>query len=299
MCSYNRVNQTYACENPELLNGILKKELGFQGYVVSDWSATHSGVKSINSGLDMTMPGSLGLSSLGTGDSYFGGNLTAAVNNGSVPMARVDDMIRRIMMPYYFLGQDKNFPTPDPSAMSVLAAQYGVYLGPDIPARDVRRDHAKLIRKLGAAGTVLLKNVKSTLPLKSPKNIGVFGNDAPDPTDGLTIFTDGAFNTKTYSYDTGSFDSENYGPDIGTLDVGGGSGSGRHSYLVCPSKPSKPKPRKPALACSISQVIRALPPTTFGASFPHPKSALSSSRPSLPNLWTDCPSRTTGTQRWW
>ncbi|OBT52682.1 hypothetical protein VE04_07087 [Pseudogymnoascus sp. 24MN13] len=225
MCSYNRVNQTYACENSELLNGILKKELGFQGYVVSDWFATHSGVKSANAGLDMTMPGTIDVESLsaGTGLSYFGANLTTAVNNGSVPMTRLDDMVRRIMMPYYFLGQDKNFPTTDPSAMHVLAAQYGASLGvPEIPARDVRKDHAKIIRKLGAAGTVLLKNINSTLPLKSPKNIGVFGNDAPDPTDGLTIISDG------------SFESETYGYDIGTLDVGGGSGTGRHSSLISP-----------------------------------------------------------------
>ena len=57
MCSYNRLNFTYACENPRALNQILKQELGFNGYVVSDWFATHSGVKAITAGLDMTMPG--------------------------------------------------------------------------------------------------------------------------------------------------------------------------------------------------------------------------------------------------
>lgn len=50
---------------------------------------------------------------------------------------------------------------------------------------DVRDDHADLIRELGAAGIVLLKNTKNTLPLKAPKNIGVFGNDAGDVVDGL------------------------------------------------------------------------------------------------------------------
>ena len=50
MCSYNRVNQTYSCENSKLLNGILKTELGFQGYVMSDWGATHSGLPSILAG---------------------------------------------------------------------------------------------------------------------------------------------------------------------------------------------------------------------------------------------------------
>jgi beta-glucosidase len=59
MCSYNRLNETYACEHSSLLNGILKGELGFEGYVMSDWFATHSGVASINGGLDMTMPGSI------------------------------------------------------------------------------------------------------------------------------------------------------------------------------------------------------------------------------------------------
>jgi beta-glucosidase len=57
MCSYNRLNGSYGCQNSKTLNGLLKTELGFQGYVVSDWGATHSGVASINAGLDMDMPG--------------------------------------------------------------------------------------------------------------------------------------------------------------------------------------------------------------------------------------------------
>ena len=107
MCSYKRLNETYACENSSLLNGILKGELGFEGYVMSDWFATHSGVASINGVLDMTMPGSTDQASYGIGgvaNSFFGGNLTATVNNGSVSMTRPDDMIRRVMLPYYFLG---------------------------------------------------------------------------------------------------------------------------------------------------------------------------------------------------
>src|SRR3954469_916173 len=47
MCSYNLVNDTYACENDKILNGYLKGQLGFQGWVMSDWDATHSGVKSV------------------------------------------------------------------------------------------------------------------------------------------------------------------------------------------------------------------------------------------------------------
>ena len=55
MCSYNRVNSTYACENSKMLNGLLKTELGFQGYVVSDWEGTHS-TESASAGLDMNQP---------------------------------------------------------------------------------------------------------------------------------------------------------------------------------------------------------------------------------------------------
>jgi beta-glucosidase len=60
MCSYNRLNGSYGCQNSKTLNGLLKDELGFQGYVMSDWQATHAGVAAIEAGLDMnskTLPG--------------------------------------------------------------------------------------------------------------------------------------------------------------------------------------------------------------------------------------------------
>lgn len=224
MCSYNRFNQTYACENSDLLNNILKKELGFRGYVVSDWFATHSGVESANAGLDMEMPG---LISTGAGPSYFGPKLTEAVNNGSVSIERIDDMARRVMTPYFLLGQDNsNYPTVDPSTPLVLAVHVGLpfeFLNVTYPppARDVRRNHSALVRQIGAAGTVLLKNIDSTLPLKYPRNIGVFGSDAADLTNGLTfVEPPGPANPAGF--------------EIGTLDIGGGSGSGRHSDLVSP-----------------------------------------------------------------
>jgi beta-glucosidase len=80
-----------------------------------------------------------------------------------------------------------------------------------MPADSARSN--RLIRDLGAAGTVLLKNNNSTLPLKTPKTIGVFGNDAADVT-------------------TGEYPQNDY--DIGTLATGGGSGTGRFSYVVPP-----------------------------------------------------------------
>lgn len=220
MCSYNRFNQTYTCEHSKLLTGILRDELGFEGYTVSDWYATHSTVASINAGLDLEMPG---MTVPGQGVSWFGERVKTAVEDGDVSMERLDEMIRRIMTQYYLLGQDdSSFPSLDPSSLSVIASQYQQDLGPlvtNIPARDVRGDHAKLIREIGAAGAVLLKNVNGTLPLTKPQNIGVFGNDAGDLTDGL-VYQDPP--------------ATNIGFEYGTLDVGGGSGSVRHTYLVTP-----------------------------------------------------------------
>lgn len=84
MCSYQRINSTYGCDNSKTLNGILKTELGFQGFVLLDWNAVHH-LTSANAGLDMVMP--LGGS--------FGNNLTDAVHNGTVTEDRVTDMATR------------------------------------------------------------------------------------------------------------------------------------------------------------------------------------------------------------
>jgi beta-glucosidase len=89
------------------------------------------------------------------------------------------------------------------------------------PLVDVRTGHAQIIRELGAAGTVLVKNTNKALPLKKPMNIGVFGNDAAD------------FTAGQYSLNIGAgLSSGDY--DIGTLPVGGGSGTGRFTYVVSP-----------------------------------------------------------------
>jgi beta-glucosidase len=86
MCSYQRINNSYGCQNSKALNGLLKTELGFQGWVVSDWGAQKSGVGSALAGLDVAMPNGAG---------KWLGNLTLAVNNGSVPMAQLDNMVTR------------------------------------------------------------------------------------------------------------------------------------------------------------------------------------------------------------
>ncbi|KAH7377525.1 beta-glucosidase 2 precursor [Cadophora sp. MPI-SDFR-AT-0126] len=229
MCSYQRLNGSYACENSKALNGYLKEELGFQGYVMSDWGATHSGVPSIEAGLDMNMPGGLGLYGLTFGEaSDFGGNVTLAVNNGTLDSSRVDDMVIRIMTPYFFLGQDKDYPTVDPSSadlntFSPKNTWFRNYTLNGTRSRDVRADHGALIRKHGAESTVLLKNVNNALPLKSPKIISVFGNDASEDTQGY-------YNQVDFEY--------------GTLVAGGGSGTGRLTYLITPLEAIKTRASK-------------------------------------------------------
>ncbi|KAH7408303.1 glycoside hydrolase superfamily [Phaeosphaeria sp. MPI-PUGE-AT-0046c] len=204
----------YGCQNSKTLNGLLKEELGFQGYVMSDWGGTHSGVAAIGAGLDMNMPG--GIEFTTASPSYFGRNVTIAVNNGTLDVQRLDDMVLRIMTPYYHLGQDASYPPIDgytPKLSFYPGSNYvsNFTLGPIVDAR--KEEHTKLIRELGAAGTVLLKNTNGALPLQQPKRIGVFGNDAADFTTGLNPYLD---------------------YDIGTLPVGGGSGTGRFSYVVSP-----------------------------------------------------------------
>ncbi|RAH70027.1 beta-glucosidase, partial [Aspergillus aculeatinus CBS 121060] len=220
MCSYNRINGSHACQNSYALNHLLKTELGFQGYVMSDWGATHSGVASIESGMDMTMPGGFTVyGELWTEGSYFGQNLTAAVRNGSVATTRLDDMIVRIMTPYFWLGQDNPaYPSVDASV-----GPLNIDSPPDTwlydwqftgeQNRDVRGNHSQLIRAHGAASTVLLKNERNALPLRKPRNIVIVGNDAGP-------MTQGASNQNDFEY--------------GTLANAGGSGTCRFSFLSTP-----------------------------------------------------------------
>ncbi|GKT61763.1 beta-glucosidase 2 [Colletotrichum tofieldiae] len=257
MCSYNRLNQTYACENSGLLNDILKTELNFEGYVMSDWFATHSGADSINNGLDMNMPGPIGHAQILTGETYWGPNITKMIKDGSISEERLDEMIRLIMTQYYLFDQDSaDYPTVDPSIIFSIAAQSNLL---DLlpfeppPSRDVQRDHAKLVRKLGAEATVLLKNVNGTLPLKSPASIGVFGNDAADPADGLVF---GA-----------SF-------EVGTLSVGGGSGTGRHTYLVSPLEAIKAHARKTGARVQYVLNNKVLAAGDFSSLYPIPEVCL-------------------------
>jgi beta-glucosidase len=132
-------------------------------------------------GLDMTMPGDV---TSGSGDSYFGQNLTTFVNNGTIPLSRVDDMATRILAGWYLLGQD----TP-----SYPKTNFNAFLPDDETTNervDVQEDHYKLVREIGAASTVLLKNSRGALPLNKPRSLVLIGSDAGPGRAGPNQFAD-------------------------------------------------------------------------------------------------------------
>ncbi|KAJ3998417.1 glycoside hydrolase family 3 protein [Lentinula boryana] len=197
MCSYNLINDTHACQNNLTLNGILKDEFGFQGFVVSDWGATHSTL-SATAGLDMEMPDS----------SFFGETLATFVNNGSIPLSRVRDMAQRVIASWYFLHQDEDYPAVNFNANNQGDEAINEHI-------NVEDDHSTVVLDIGRASIVLLKNIQNALPLKKPKSILLAGSDA-----GLASIGPNEF--------------ANAGGDDGILAIGGGSGAANLTYLISP-----------------------------------------------------------------
>jgi beta-glucosidase len=140
MCSYNKVNGDYACENDYLLNQVLKKDFGFRGWVLSDWGGTHSTVKAAINGLDQEQ----------AEDKFFGAPLKAAVERAQVPAARLNDMVHRILRSMFAVGVIDEPPT----VRRVVDPFRG-------------REEAQ---RVAEESIVLLKNDAGGLPLS--KNIG-------------------------------------------------------------------------------------------------------------------------------
>lgn len=149
MCSYNLVNGDYACEDKYLLTDALKKDFDFQGFVVSDWGATHSVAKAAMAGLDIEMPG----------NEHFGDALKKAAESGEVPMSRLDDMVHRILRTEFAVGLFDN--PSDRKAVDPVAG-------------------FEVAQRVAEQGTVLLKNANSQLPLAASqiKSIAVIGSHA-------------------------------------------------------------------------------------------------------------------------
>jgi beta-glucosidase len=234
MCSYNRINGTYGCENSKVMNGLLKGELNFQGLIVSDWVAQHSGLPSANAGLDMAMPDSR----------YWGDDRLAKMVDNGLNRTRLEDMATRIIATWYQFGQD-NQDLPE--------------LGAGMPT-DVTRPHeyvdardpsvkASLLQQ-AIEGHVLVKNTRNALPLRSPKVLSIFGYDAtstwatnPAPQanvagapDFWTQSWQGINVTEEQAHQIGSNAPVDSPPGTyrGVLLVGGGSGSNVPAYVSTP-----------------------------------------------------------------
>ncbi len=159
MCSYNRVNGTYACDSRELLTDVLRNRFRFDGWVMTDWGARHS-LGALDAGLDQEMPGA---SRFGVRGIYFADSLREAVHAGNVPEASVDRAVGRI------LGQMQRMGLLDGSA-------------PPRPRLDAEAGQA-VAREVAIAGAVLLKNEGGVLPIRATdlRSVVVIGPTARIP----------------------------------------------------------------------------------------------------------------------
>lgn len=168
------------------------------------------------------MPGDITFNS---GTSYFGQNLTDYVNNGTIPLSRVNDMATRILAAWYFLGQDKHYPEGEKFIARFLLplshysiVSFNAFQPLDEATNqhvDVQEDHFTIVRAIGAASSVLLKNTNKALPLKKPRSVVLVGNDAGPARNGPNGFSD-------------------RGGDDGILAMGWGSGTAQFPYLISP-----------------------------------------------------------------
>jgi len=152
MCSYQKTNGTYGCEHDYLLREVLKQEWAYPGYVMTDWGGGHSSAKAANAGLDQQSAGEVF-----DPEVYFDKPLRADLQAGRVPMARLDDMVTRILRSFIAVGALDHPPQRQPidGPTGVASAQ-------------------RIIEE----GAVLLKNERSLLPLLKPQRVVVIGGHA-------------------------------------------------------------------------------------------------------------------------
>jgi beta-glucosidase-like glycosyl hydrolase len=136
----------------------------------------------------MTMPGDIYFDS---GNSYFGGNLTAYVRNGTIPESRVDDMSTRILASWYLVHQDSpSYPHVNFDAFRPDNEPTNEH----IDVQDEGGDHAALVRDIGSASTVLLKNKDGALPLGKGRgkvrSLVLVGSDAGPAKVGPNTYSD-------------------------------------------------------------------------------------------------------------
>lgn len=162
MCSYNRINGVYSCENDWLLNKVLRDEWGFEGLVMTDWGAMDERVPSLKAGLDLEMPDCHGET-----DKL----IVKAVQSGELEEPVLDTAVERILtMVDKYLTARKGI---DPASM-VHPLPSSVERGYDVAA------HHALARTTAEQSAVLLKN-EDILPLQKDKKIAFIGEFAKVP----------------------------------------------------------------------------------------------------------------------
>ena len=156
MAAYNRVNGVYMTENAGLLRGVLKGEWGFDGVVMSDWSAVHTTAPAMNGGTDLEMPGPA---------RFFGNALFEATRTWQVEQGSIDDAARRMLR---------------------LVARSGALDAKPLPP--ARRDsgsarHHDTAVAVAREAIALLKNDRNVLPLDRTrvKTLAVIGPNADVP----------------------------------------------------------------------------------------------------------------------
>lgn len=149
MCSYNRLDGDYACENKYLLNDLLKNDWKFKGFVLSDWGGTHSTAKASAAGLDHEEPGEL----------FYGDDFKKGVEAGTIPQSELDDHVHRILRSMFASGV-----VDDPARKSVVDVERGF----------------EVSRSIEEQAIVLLKNDQAQLPLDTSKlhSIAIIGPHA-------------------------------------------------------------------------------------------------------------------------
>jgi beta-glucosidase len=149
MCSYNRINGDFSCENSYMLRDVLKKDWDFKGFVISDWGGTHSTEKASAAGLDQEEPMA----------DYFGPRLKEAVDAGKVPLSEIDDHARRVLYAEFLSGV-----VDDPPHKSVIDVEKGFEVAQRVEEKSI----------------VLLKNNRGVLPIDPSKvhSIAIIGGHA-------------------------------------------------------------------------------------------------------------------------
>lgn len=150
MSSYNYINGVRTGESKELLTDILRNEWGFDGTVVSDWTAVDDKVASIKAGLDLEMPGNNGL---------FNQEVKRALKSGELTMEELDKSVLNVLK---------------------LIEKAQVNLNNEHKTYD-KAQHHEFAKKVASECIVLLKNDNSILPLTTDKKVALIGKFAKSP----------------------------------------------------------------------------------------------------------------------